>query len=43
VRETLEETGLSIIARDQIGERTHPKTGRHMEVYAKPQLFPVGG
>lgn len=30
VRETLEETGLAIIARDQIGERTHPKTGRHM-------------
>ena len=30
VRETLEETGLTVIARDQIGERTHPKTGRHM-------------
>lgn len=30
VRETLEETGLSVVARDQIGERTHPQTGRHM-------------
>lgn len=30
VREALEETGLAIIVRNLIGERTHPKTGRHM-------------
>jgi 8-oxo-dGTP diphosphatase len=40
VRETLEETGLAVIARDQIGERTHPKTGRHMVYIAAD---PVNG
>jgi 8-oxo-dGTP diphosphatase len=30
VREALEETGLAVMARDLIGERTHPTTGRHM-------------
>ncbi|MGH3898649.1 MAG: NUDIX hydrolase [Pseudonocardiaceae bacterium] len=33
-RETREETGLAVIVRDLIGERTHPKTGRHMEGYS---------
>ncbi len=40
VRETLEETGLAVIVRDQIGERTHPKTGRHMVYIAAD---PVNG
>ena len=40
VRETLEETGLAVIARNQIGERTHPKTGRHMVYIAAD---PVNG
>lgn len=40
VRETLEETGFAVIARDQIGERTHPKTGRHMVYIAAD---PVNG
>jgi 8-oxo-dGTP diphosphatase len=30
VRECLEETGLAVAAGDVIGEREHPKTGRHM-------------
>lgn len=30
VRETLEETGLAVIPHEQIGERIHPKTRRHM-------------
>jgi 8-oxo-dGTP pyrophosphatase MutT (NUDIX family) len=37
VRETKEETGLRIQAGDVIGERDHPKTGRHMiYIAAKP-------
>lgn len=40
VRETLEETGLAVIARELIGERTHPKTGRRM-VYVAAD--PVNG
>ncbi len=39
VREVKEETGLRIVAGDVIGERDHPKTGRHMiYVAAKPAL-----
>jgi 8-oxo-dGTP diphosphatase len=30
VREVKEETGLRIVAGDILGERVHPKTGRHM-------------
>lgn len=30
VRETLEETGLTVEAVKSIGDRVHPKTGRHM-------------
>lgn len=30
IRETKEETGLQIVVSHVIGERTHPKTGRHM-------------
>ena len=30
IRETKEETGLAIVVSHVIGERTHPKTGRHM-------------
>ena len=30
VREVKEETGLEIIAGETLGEREHPKTGRHM-------------
>jgi 8-oxo-dGTP diphosphatase len=40
VREALEETGLAVIARDLIGERTHPATGRHMVYIAAD---PVNG
>lgn len=37
VREVKEETGLEIVAGDILGERVHPKTGRHMVyVAAKP-------
>jgi 8-oxo-dGTP diphosphatase len=39
VREVKEETGLRIVAGEVIGERDHPKTGRHMiYVAAKPAL-----
>ena len=40
VRETLEETGLDVTAHHLIGERIHPKTGRHM-VYVAAD--PVNG
>ena len=40
VRECMEETGLPIVAGGVIGERDHPKTGRHM-VYVACQ--PVNG
>jgi 8-oxo-dGTP diphosphatase len=30
IREVKEEAGLEIVAGDVIGERVHPKTGRHM-------------
>lgn len=37
VRECLEETGLLVVAGNIIGDRIHPKTGRHMfYVAAKP-------
>lgn len=37
VREVKEETGLEIVAGDVLGERVHPKTGRHMVyVAARP-------
>ena len=37
VREVKEETGLEIVAGDILGERVHPKTGRHMVyVAARP-------
>jgi 8-oxo-dGTP pyrophosphatase MutT (NUDIX family) len=37
IREVKEETGLEIAAGDVLGERVHPKTGRHMVyVAAKP-------
>lgn len=36
VREVKEETGLEIVAGDFIGERVHPKTGRHI-VYVAAQ------
>ncbi|MBO0814807.1 MAG: NUDIX hydrolase, partial [Actinobacteria bacterium] len=37
IRETKEETGLEIKASHVIGERDHPKTGRHMiYVAARP-------
>jgi 8-oxo-dGTP diphosphatase len=37
VREVKEETGLEIVAGDILGERVHPKTGRHMVyVSARP-------
>jgi 8-oxo-dGTP pyrophosphatase MutT (NUDIX family) len=37
VREVKEETGLEVTAGDILGERVHPKTGRHMVyVAAKP-------
>jgi 8-oxo-dGTP diphosphatase len=39
VREVKEETGLRITAGDIIGERVHPKTGRHMVYVA---AAPVG-
>ena len=39
VRETLEETGLTVIAGRQLGERNHPRTGRHMVYIAAD---PVG-
>ena len=39
VREVKEETGLRIVAGEIIGERDHPKTGRHMiYIAAKPAL-----
>ncbi|MEY9849713.1 NUDIX hydrolase [Streptacidiphilus sp. MAP5-3] len=34
VRETLEETGLTVSAVKVLGERVHPKTGRHMSYVA---------
>lgn len=40
IREVLEETGVAVIARGLIGERTHPQTGRHM-VYVAAD--PVNG
>ena len=40
VRETLEETGLAVITRELIGERNHPKTGRHMVYIA---ATPING
>ena len=37
IREVKEETGLEIVAGDILGERVHPKTGRHMVyVAARP-------
>ena len=37
VREVKEETGLVVVAGDILGERVHPKTGRHMVyVAARP-------
>lgn len=37
IREVKEETGLEIVAGDVLGERVHPKTGRHMiYVAARP-------
>lgn len=40
VREALEETGLAVISCKLIGERIHPKTGRHMVYIAAD---PVNG
>lgn len=34
VRETVEETGLTVEAVKVLGERVHPKTGRHMSYVA---------
>lgn len=34
VRECLEETGLAVVAHRIIGDRVHPKTGRHMAYVA---------
>lgn len=34
VRETLEEVGLTVVAKDKLGERIHPSTGRLMQYYA---------
>lgn len=34
VRETLEETGLTVVAKDKLGERIHPKTDRLMLYFA---------
>lgn len=34
VRETLEEVGLTVVAKDKLGERIHPKTGRTMLYFA---------
>lgn len=34
VRETLEETGLTVAARRVLGERVHPATGRHLTYVA---------
>jgi 8-oxo-dGTP diphosphatase len=34
VRETVEETGLTVSAVKVLGERVHPKTGRHMSYVA---------
>ena len=34
VRETVEETGLTVKAVKVLGERVHPKTGRHMSYVA---------
>lgn len=34
VRETLEEVGMSVVAKDKLGERVHPSTGRTMQYYA---------
>lgn len=39
IRETAEETGLTVEAGERLGERIHPKTGRRMIYYA---AAPVG-
>ncbi|MGH3916078.1 MAG: NUDIX domain-containing protein [Pseudonocardiaceae bacterium] len=40
VRETMEETGLKVVTGRVLGERTHPRTGRHM-VYLAAE--PISG
>jgi 8-oxo-dGTP diphosphatase len=42
VRETAEETGLTVVAVKLLGERVHPKTGRQMS-YVAAEVTPDSG